>query len=192
MRMLGLLLLVACGTPPPAKPATPVTPAASVAPTTPVAACASPEHRQLDFWIGDWDVSVHARAAPGSDQWGEAKGRQRIESILGGCAISESFTSAGPKTPWSGRSYSSWQPALGKWRQTWVDDSGGFLAFTGGIEDGEMRLYGEPRTANGVSFQMRMVWKNVAADSLRWEWQRSTDNWATSTVMMVVDYARRR
>lgn len=185
-------VLFACGAPP-AKPATPATPT-QIAPVavTPVAACASPEHRQLDFWVGDWDVKVRARAAPASEEWGESTGRQKIESILGGCAISESFSAEGPKTPWAGRSYSSWQPAQGKWRQTWVDDSGSFLLFTGGVEDGEMRLYGEPRTVKDVSFQMRMVWKNVTADAMRWEWQRSTDGWKTQTVMIVVDYARRR
>jgi hypothetical protein len=191
MRML-VLALVACGAPPPTKPVAPVTPTKPPAAVTPVAACATPEHRQFDFWVGDWDVSVHARASPTSDEWAVAKGRQRIEAILGGCAISESFTAEGPKQPWAGRSFSSWQATLGKWRQTWVDDSGSFLAFTGGIEDGEMRLYGEPRTVKEASFQMRMVFKNISAESLRWEWQRSTDSWATSTVMMTVDYARRR
>ena len=43
-----------------------------------------------------------------------------------------------------------------------------------------------------VSFQMRMVFKNVTTDSLLWEWQRSTDEWKTSTVMMSIDYKRRR
>jgi hypothetical protein len=190
MRMLALAL-VACGTPPAAKPVTPKSPTKPAA-VTPVAACASPEHRQFDFWIGDWDVAVHARTSLTSEEWVVARGRQRIESILGGCAISENFTAEGPKQPWAGRSFSSWQPTLGKWRQSWVDDSGGFIALTGGMEDGEMRLYGEPRTVKDVSFQMRMVFKDVTADSMRWEWQRSTDNWATSMATMTIDYARRR
>ena len=104
------ILLVACSSPP-TKPAT--TPAA------PSTACTSPEHRQLDFWIGDWDVRIRARAAPDKDVWGEAKGTQHVESILGGCAIAEHFTADGPPTPWAGKSYSMWQPKLGKWRQSW-------------------------------------------------------------------------
>jgi uncharacterized protein DUF1579 len=150
------------------------------------ATCASPEHRQLDFWIGDWDVTVKTQGK-------EAKGRQHVEAILGGCAIAESFTAEGPQQPWAGRSYSSWQPALGKWRQTWVDDSGGYLAFTGGLEQGTMALYGEPRTGqDGKAFQMRMVFLDVTPDALRWEWQRSYDEWKTRTVMMAIDYRRRR
>ena len=44
------------------------------------------------------------------------------------------FTAEGPGQPWAGRSYSMWQPATGQWRQTWVDDSGSYLAFTGGLD----------------------------------------------------------
>lgn len=185
------LLLSSCSAPasPPAStPAQPPTAAAVVISPT----CASAEHRQFDFWIGDWDVAIRARKGPGSDEWGEGKGRQHIESILGGCAISENFTADGPQQAWAGKSYSSWQPQLGKWRQTWVDDGGSYLVFTGGLEAGAMTLYGEPRTVKDVSFQMRMVFKNVTADSLLWEWQRSTDEWKTSTVMMAIDYKRRR
>ena len=190
-RFVMPLLLSSCSasSPPPAKPASAVVEPASTAIKP---ACASPEHRQFDFWIGDWDVSIRARKSPTSEVWGEAKGRQHIEAILGGCAIAEHFTAEGPEEPWAGKSYSSWQAPLGKWRQTWVDDGGSFLAFTGGLENGVMTLYGEPRTVKDVSFQMRMVFKNVTADSLLWEWQRSTDEWKTSTVMMSIDYKRRR
>ena len=149
-------------------------------------ACASPEARQLDFWIGDWDVTVHARTAPGSEQWGTASGHQHVEAVLRGCAIAENFTADGPKQPWAGKSLSSWQPALGKWRQTWVDDQGGYLLFTGGVEDGAMTLYGEPR----AGFQMRMVFRDVTARSLHWEWQRSVDGWKTFEPMMKIDYQR--
>lgn len=180
-------LIVGC-----AKPAPPAAPQPTAAPsTTPSAACATPEHRQLDFWIGDWDVTIRARAAPDKDEWGEAKGTQRIESILGGCAISETFTAEGPQTPWAGRSYSSWQPQKKAWRQTWVDDQGSYLAFTGGVEDGVFTLHGEPRTVGDKTIEMRMVFLDVTATSLRWEWQRTEDGRATWLTMMVIDYRKR-
>lgn len=79
--------------------------------------------------IGDWDVAIHARKSPTSEIWDDAKGRQHVETILGGCAISETFSAEGPGQPWAGRSYSTWQAPAGKWRQTWVDDQGSYLAF---------------------------------------------------------------
>ena len=158
--------------------------------SAPAKPCTGAEFRQFDFWIGDWDLVVRARSAPTSDQWGEAKGHQHVESILAGCAIAEHFTAEGPGTPWSGASYSSWQPKLGAWRQTWVDDSGGYLAFRGSVEHGAMTLYGEPRDVGGKRVQMRMVFQDVTASSLHWEWQRSDDDWATAAPMITIDYRR--
>ena len=117
-------------------------------------------------------------------------GLLQIEAILGGCAISENFTADGPGVPWAGKSYSVWQPALAKWRQTWVDDQGGYLAFTGGVEDGVMALYGEPRQKDGKEIRMRMVFLDVTPTSMRWEWQRTVDGGATWEPQMVIDYAR--
>jgi hypothetical protein len=187
MRRIAFALLFAGCAHPHAAPAP--APVAVVDPPSP--ACAAPEYRQFDFWDGDWDVTVHARASIDSDQWGDAKGTQHVDSLLGGCVTAEHFAADGPGTPWRGLSYSSWQPQLGKWRQTWVDDSGGYLAFTGGLEDGAMTLYGEPRTVKGVSFQMRMRYSDVTADSLHWEWQRSDDGGQTWKPLMMIDYARR-
>jgi hypothetical protein len=168
----------------PAPPPPP--PAGSASP-----ACASPEHRQLDFWIGDWDLVVRDRKAPDVDAWQEARATQHVEAAYGGCVIAERFAADGPGTPWAGASYSAWQPALGTWHQTWVDDQGSYLAFTGGLEAGVMTLYGEPSTKDGKQVQMRMVFLDVTADALRWEWQRSVDGGAWSPAM-IIEYRRRR
>jgi hypothetical protein len=172
MSILGLLIVV-LASPAPPKP------------------CAGPEHRQFDFWVGEWDLKVRARSAPDKDEWGEATATQKIESILGGCSIAEHFAADGPGVPWAGKSYSSWQPGLKKWRQTWVDDQGSYIALTGGIEDGVMTLYGEPRTRDGKTVLMRMVFLDVKKDSLRWEWQRQADG-KTWQPMMIIEYRRRR
>jgi hypothetical protein len=184
MRPLAALLLAAC------TPAAVAAAPTAAVPKKPSAACSSPEHRQFDFWHGDWDVTVRARKAP-DGQWAMAAGTQHIESILGGCATAEHFTAEGPGQPWAGASYSSWQPKLGKWRQTWVDDGGGYLAFTGGMEDGAMTLYGEPREKDGVESQMRMRFLEVRPESLHWKWERTTDDGATWDSMMEIDYRRR-
>jgi hypothetical protein len=175
MRTLLFLLLAACAKPLPAE--------------SPSTSCTAAEYRQLDFWIGDWDLVVRARPTPGAP-WAEAKGLQHVESILGGCAISERFRADGPGAPWAGRSYSMWQPALKAWRQTWVDDSGSYLAFTGGVDGDVMTLVGEPRDQDGHHIQMRMVFLDVTARSLRWEWQRQTDGGAWDP-QMIIEYRRR-
>jgi hypothetical protein len=83
-----------------------------------------------------------------------------------------------------------WQPATGQWRQTWVDDSGSYLAFTGGLDGGVMTLVGEPREQRGKRVVMRMVFLDVTATALRWEWQRQLDGgpWEPQ---MIITYRRR-
>jgi hypothetical protein len=166
-------------------------PAAATTAAAGAGACTASEHRQLDFWLGEWDVVVRARKAPDSSEWGEARGSQRIESALGGCVVAEHFAADGPGPAWAGASYSMWQPASRTWRQTWVDDQGSYLLFTGGLEAGVMTLYGEPRQVKGKRVRMRMIFLEVAADSMRWEWQREAEGVPGWTAMMVIEYRRR-
>jgi hypothetical protein len=190
MRWLALVLCGACASRG-AGAATPLAAsgiaAADAAKST---ACSGSEFHQFDFWIGDWDLVVHARTTPSGNKWADARGHQHVEAILGGCAIAEHFSADGPPKPWAGASYSAWQPQLARWRQTWVDDSGGYIALDGGIEHGVMTLYGEPRDVDGLHIQMRMVFRDVTADTLRWEWQRTEDSWETATSMIIIDYRR--
>ena len=51
-----------------------------------VSPCDSENHRQFDFWIGEWEVSSN----------GQPAGTNSIQSILGGCALQENWRGAGP------------------------------------------------------------------------------------------------
>src|SRR5262245_47559528 len=109
--------------------------------------CDAPERRELDFWVGDWDLVVRARAGSSSAEWQEARGQNHIRSTFGGCVIEESFTADGPGTRWAGSSVSQWLPGERRWRQTWVDDQGSYLTFVGGrvgsdfvLADGNRRM----------------------------------------------------
>ena len=59
--------------------------------------CDSVESRQLDFWVGEWDLTYTAGGK-------EAKSRNRISKVLDGCAILEEFT-GGSGTKLDGRSF---------------------------------------------------------------------------------------
>ncbi len=202
MKLLTTAVLAACAVAPSAAgPAAPATPrpkapspatAAATAPAPAPKPCTEPERRQLDFWIGDWNVTVRARASPTSQQWAEAHGTQHVRATLSDCAIEENFVSDAP-VAFAGRSFSTYDTGTKAWRQTWVDNSGSYLAFKGGLEGHDFVLYGEPRAATGPNrkpFQMRMVFSKITPSSLRWEWQRSEDAWATHAVMMAIDYTR--
>ena len=146
--------------------------------------CDSPESKQLDFWVGDWELSYKS-----GDQVGRS--RNRVTKALDGCAIVEEFTGT-PGTPLVGRSYSTFDRASKQWKQTWVDNTASYLDFTGGLlPDGRMHFAREAGPA-GKRFRQRMVWQDVQADSLKWLWQRSDDEGATWKTTWEIDYRRAR
>ena len=99
-------------------------PNAVPAPTpAPAAACTDPAYRQFDFWLGEWTVQGKA---------GKTVGRSRIESVLGGCAIAETWTSgSGPAN--DGTSLNRYDAATRQWEQYWVDAQGGRLFLREGM-----------------------------------------------------------
>jgi hypothetical protein len=147
---------------------------------TPPPGCASPEARQLDFWVGEWDVT-----------WANnGKARNRVTRILDGCVILEQFDGT-PGTKLMGHSVSTFDRTTKRWRQTWVDNTGAYLDFTGGIEDGRM-VFAREAERDGKKFRQRMVFEDVRADSLKWLWQRSDDGGATWKTQWEIDYRRAR
>ena len=147
--------------------------------------------RDLDFWVGEWDLVVRARTAPDRDEWDVAHGTNRIARVLGGCSIEESFTADGPDKPWAGKSLSIWVPADKRWRQTWVDDGGDYLTFAGGMDGKDMVLVGEPKVVGGKTRQMRMVFTDITPATLLWRWEGTTDGGKSWTPMLVIEYRRR-
>jgi hypothetical protein len=75
------------------------------------------------------------------------------------------------------------------WRQTWVDNAGGYLDFRGGLRDGEMVLEREG-VANGEAIRQRMVWTDIRPDALTWRWERSDDQGATWRTLWLIRYRR--
>lgn len=138
-------------------------------------ACTAPEHRQFDFWLGEWAVT---------GKGGKLVGKSRIESILLGCAIAEHWSS-GTGGANDGKSYNLYNRELGRWEQFWVDAKGNRLMLSGGLVDGNMVLEGrqervDPKT--GVRRRERITWTPNADGSVRQLWESSTDEGKTWTV----------
>ena len=147
---------------------------AQEAPPTP---CSAPEFNQFDFWVGEWDLS-----------WEGGSGVNRITRPLGNCVVQERFSGdmGGGRPPFNGLSVSVYDPQAALWRQTWVDNNGGYLTFTGGLEGEDMVLYGGSEDA-----RTRMIFTDITPDSLTWHWERSTDGGKTWESRWVIEYRRR-
>jgi len=165
--------------PPPAPTAPAATPAAA-----PAAPCSSPEARQFDFWVGEW---IGSWKNPNGTS---AQGTNRVESILGGCVIHENFEGASAQQL-VGKSYSVWSPALKKWQQTWVDNSGGYLELAGQFADGKMVLLRDGLLGNGKMGKQRMTFSNISKEKFDWDWDTSDDGGATWTNRWHIVYTRK-
>lgn len=125
--------------------------------------CSSPEHRQFDFWAGEWDVAQNGKLA----------GRNRIEKILGGCALLESWTGA---SGYRGHSLNFYDAARGVWHQTWIDAGGEPLYLEGRFENGVMKLSGKrPGEKGKGEATHRITWTPAADGAVRQLWETSSD-----------------
>ncbi len=156
-------------------------PAATTGPAAP-GPCSGPEFSQMDFWLGDWDVSWDA--SPGTPA---GSGSNRIARVLSGCVVEELFD--GGPSGLVGRSVSTFHRPLGSWRQTWVDNQGGYFALTGGREGDRFVLVSTRLRDRGP--HQRMVFEDIRPDALTWRWQSSPDGGATWTDAWVLRYRRR-
>jgi hypothetical protein len=131
--------------------------------------CTAPEHRQFDFWTGDWTVT---------DPDGKTVGMNRIEIVEGGCGLEERWTAAGRG---SGRSLNAFSAHDGHWYQTWLGSDGLVLVLRGEFRDGRMILAGETVTPK-VTMQHRLTWTPLGDGRVRQLWEQSTDAGKTWTV----------
>ena len=125
---------------------------------------AQSEKGTFDFWIGKWDA-----------YWNDSlKGTNEITKILNEFVVSENFNTSDGL--FSGRSWTVFDSASKIWKQTWVDNNGEFMSFTGGIESDNVILnMNDARTRNGNTYYMRMVFSEIKYESFVWDWQSSKD-----------------
>jgi hypothetical protein len=131
------------------------------------AACAAAQHRQFDFWLGEWQVHTPK---------GKFAGRNTITRTLGGCVLEERWRGAGGH---NGTSVNIYDASRKRWHQTWVDDDGMLLQLDGGIVEHQMVLSGETLAATGVRIAHRVTWTPMGHGKVRQRWQSSKDHGAT-------------
>lgn len=137
------------------------------------APCMSEQHRQFDFWVGEWNVT---------DADGKTVGHSNIDARLNGCVIHEHWQGVGSE----GESFNIYNAGSGQWEQYWVDNGGNRLYLKGRLVDGRMVLSGEqdkPDPQTGIVQRERITWTPNADGSVRQLWETSKDDgktWAVS------------
>lgn len=130
----------------------------------------SPESRQFDFWIGEWDVQ---------DTSGRVVGQSSIQLILGDCVIYENWTAGNH----GGKSFNAYNKDDGKWIQTWVDDQGDVTQFVNGeFKDHALRFEARKKTADGNAIDKHLTFFDLGDGRVRQFAELSTDggkSWTT-------------
>lgn len=131
----------------------------------------TPEFRQLDFWVGEWDVT---------DPSGHLVGHSSIQRIIGDCVIYENWQGARGHT---GKSFNFWDKENRRWQQTWVDDGGGVQQYWGTLDGGAMR-YATPAGT------MRLTFSPLPGGKVRQLSESTKDGGKSWTVNYDFTYAR--
>ena len=141
--------------------------------------CDAPEYRQLDFWVGDWNVTVGGGQA----------GTNLVTLEEGRCLVHEHWTGARGET---GQSFNFYNRDDGAWHQVWVSSSGNVLNLTGHYAAGTLTYEGENRKPDGRTLRHRLSFHANPDGTVRQLWKTSSDGgstWATSFDGL---YARRK
>lgn len=140
------------------------------------------EYRALDFWLGEWDVFVGNRQV----------GTNRIEPILGGCAVLEHWTSAGGQ---AGTSLFYYSPLRGAWAQVWVTETPGAVKEKTAVADpppGSIRFQGTVVTPDGMHVLDRTTLTPAADGTVRQVIEVSSDEGASWRTTFDARYVARR
>ena len=131
-----------------------------------------PGFHRLDFWLGQWDVKI-------GDQ---LVGTNRIEKVLNGCAVIESWRGADGA---EGRSLFFYDHVTDTWKQVWVTANatapGGLKEKTliETLPDGSLRFQGVVRLQDGRMYLDRTTLTPLPADRVRQHIEISVDDGST-------------
>lgn len=145
---------------------------------------ASANYRQLDFWVGHWEVQLTgtAKGTPGFAV-------NVIEKVLNGCALWENWQPSFPAG--HGKGLHLFNAATGKWEQHWVTATGAVVNFGGEFKDGKMHYVIEAMQPSGARATRVTKIYPLDKDTVRQHGESSTDGGKTWTPTFDLTYYRK-
>jgi hypothetical protein len=144
-------------------------PGAATPARAPTPCADAPERHRFDFWIGEWEVTTPAGGHAGSSS---------VQSVSGGCALLENWTSAGGG---QGKSLNAFNPAVGQWQQYWIGQDGNPTEFRASSWVGTSIVFRAHVAAVGAAptTEQRLTFTPVDAGTVRQLGETSTDGGTT-------------
>jgi hypothetical protein len=130
----------------------------TIAPST----CDAPQHHQLDFWVGDWQVF--------DAETNKLVGFERVEKLLEGCIVQENLTFLTDMYRRPGVKYRLAGVAVNRydgenWLQMWADNQWGAIFLRGAPNaDGNMEFVTAVPSRNR---DVKLVYENLPDGTVR-------------------------
>lgn len=148
---------------------------------TPPPTCDAPEHRQFDFWLGEWEVD-------GGLDGKTPVGKSTITRVAKGCAMHENWRSTGGG---DGQSLNVFDAVSKQWMQFWIGADGVILRLSGGIKNGAMVLDGSLPMPSGKTQLQRITWTPMPDGRVSQRWETSDDTGKSWQVSFIGYYRRK-
>jgi len=140
-----------------------------------------PERHRFDFWIGEWDVTTSPKKE------GSKGGSSVIQSVSGGCALLENWTSI---KGGQGKSLNAYNPLVHEWQQYWIGQDGNVTEFRTSHFDGTSLSF---LTENGPGPNLigRLTFTPIDSNLVRQHYESSGDSGKTWTTVYDLYYHRK-
>jgi hypothetical protein len=138
------------------------------------------ESRQLDYWLGQWTVTVPG--VPGTST-------SDVSLSLDGCLVVESWDGGkGHK----GENMFAYSADERSWHGMFADNQGHVHVFVNGkVAAGSAEFSGPSRGPNGEAVLNRIRIVRVEANKIEQTWEKSTDNGVTWKTVFRGEYAKK-
>ena len=139
----------------------------------------NPEFRQLDFWVGEWNVF---------DPNGNQVGTSSVQKIIGDCVIFENWTGGYGRI---GKSFNKYNSADKQWEQYWVDEGPTRGYYTGHYQSKSMQYASETKDPAGKTVKNKLTFFDQPDGTVRQLFESSTDDGKTWTTGYDYSYHRK-
>jgi hypothetical protein len=138
------------------------------------------ERHRFDFWIGEWEVTTRGGTRVGSSV---------VQSVSGGCALLENWTSA---RGGQGKSLNAFNPAVGQWQQYWIGQDGNPTEYRESTWRGTSIVFRAhvPATGKSPATEMRLTFTPVDSTTVEQHGESSTDGGSWTTNYLFVYHRR--
>jgi hypothetical protein len=151
-----------------------------------------PEHKQLEYFAGDWSTTT-TMASDGKSPPQKSEGKSHSETMFGGRYLRMKFEGDFQGQPFNGEGFLGFDNLKGKFFNTWIDSMSTSFWLAYGTYDaatktytfrGEMADYAKP----GANMTVRQTVHIVDPTHYTFEWYET--HGGKEAKMMTIDYAK--